>query len=134
MIIPCEITVWYLIPIIKSELSKKLSQQGATQKQIAQKLGVTQAAVSHYLSEKRGSCDFSLSAIDDEVTSLAEKLMGGEEEEYYVSQSICSICMKAKSNGLLCKIHKCKSQIPEDCDTCMKIGITYCQMMGGHLD
>jgi hypothetical protein len=50
---PCESAVKYKVPAIKAELARKLKKQGKSQKEIAAILGVTEAAVSQYLSGKR---------------------------------------------------------------------------------
>lgn len=50
---PCESAVKYKVPAIKAELARKLKKEGKSQKEIAKLLGVTEAAVSQYLSGKR---------------------------------------------------------------------------------
>jgi predicted transcriptional regulator len=51
MKIPCEIIVWNVVPVIKKEFSKNLVENhGLTQKQVADKLGTTEAAISRYIS------------------------------------------------------------------------------------
>ncbi len=46
---PCLYMVNEVIPNLRKRISKKLSQEGYTQKQIAESLGITQAMVSKYL-------------------------------------------------------------------------------------
>ncbi len=106
MNLPCEIAVWYLIPVVKSELAKELVNRGLTQKEAAEKLGVTQAAVSNYMSEKRGVGDKSIKSIKEEILELAEEMVKPDSSETKVAQTICLICMKSKSNGLLCTLHR----------------------------
>lgn len=51
--IPCEITIKYFIPAIRAKIAKILANEyNLKQTKIALKLGVTQAAVSKYLSGK----------------------------------------------------------------------------------
>lgn len=50
---PCESAVKYKVPAIKAELARKLKKEGKSQKEIAKLLGVTEAAISQYLSGKR---------------------------------------------------------------------------------
>ena len=55
MKIPCEIVVWYVLPMIRRELSKELVYtHGMTQAEVARRFGVTDAAISQYLKKKRG--------------------------------------------------------------------------------
>ena len=53
---PCELVVWYLLPVFRSEISKILvNKYNLKQKEVAKKIGVTEAAVSQYFSKKRGN-------------------------------------------------------------------------------
>ena len=53
MVLPCEIAANKIVPAIKAKLARKLKKNGMKQKEIAKLLGVTNAAVSQYLSGKR---------------------------------------------------------------------------------
>lgn len=50
---PCELIVWYVLPTIRYELTKELLRLGLSQKEVSESLGITQAAVSQYVKEKR---------------------------------------------------------------------------------
>ena len=50
---PCESAAKYKVPAIKAKLAKELKEKRLSQKEIALRLGVTEAAVSQYLSGKR---------------------------------------------------------------------------------
>ena len=53
--LPQEIEVWYIIPAIRRELTKILIKQyNLKQKKVAMLLGISEAAISQYLSNKRG--------------------------------------------------------------------------------
>ena len=49
----CESAAKNKVPAIKAKLAKELKKKGCSQKEIATILGVTEAAVSQYLSGKR---------------------------------------------------------------------------------
>jgi Predicted transcriptional regulator len=49
---PCELIVWDVLPSIRSELAKKLSKSGLSQKEVSERLEITQAAVSQYINKK----------------------------------------------------------------------------------
>ena len=51
--LPCEKAAKYKVPAIKARLAKNLKTKGYTQRQIADFLDVTEAAISQYLSGKR---------------------------------------------------------------------------------
>jgi len=51
---PQEVEVWLILPAIRKQLAFSLKEQGMKQKDIAKTLGMTEAAISQYLSKKRG--------------------------------------------------------------------------------
>src|SRR3989338_187144 len=53
--LPQEIATWYIIPTIRSEFVREMIRHGLSQKQSADRLGLTQAAVSNYMSDRRAS-------------------------------------------------------------------------------
>ncbi|MFH1055469.1 MAG: helix-turn-helix domain-containing protein [Candidatus Altiarchaeota archaeon] len=54
MKLPCENAIWYTLPRIRADIAKELVKGGMSQREVAQKLGLTPAAVSQYLNRKRG--------------------------------------------------------------------------------
>ena len=61
---PCEHMRWQGLPIIRKELVKvMINGFGLSQKESAEKLGITPAAVSQYLTKKRGK----ISIVDGEI-------------------------------------------------------------------
>jgi len=52
----CEVVAKYIMPIFRALVAKELREKyGFSQNEIAAKLGITQAAVSHYINSKRGN-------------------------------------------------------------------------------
>ena len=109
-------------------IAKELVTRGLTQKDVAEKLGVTQAAVSQYIGQKRGSKNKSVESIREEISALADKILDPEVGGDVISQNVCQICMKSKSSGLLCELHREVAEVDDDCNVCVKIGKTYCQL------
>src|SRR5574341_1255670 len=52
---PQEIEVFYVLPAVRRELATCMKSAGKPQKEIAMLLGVTEPAVSQYMSSKRAS-------------------------------------------------------------------------------
>ncbi|MHA1410561.1 MAG: transcriptional regulator [Candidatus Odinarchaeia archaeon] len=97
----CEFAVKYLFPIIRAEISRILIRKHKlTQIEVAEKLGITQAAVSQYLNEKRGRHMESLPTnIQDiikkslnELDNIDVKALDSEN----VKNIVCDICNKIK--------------------------------------
>lgn len=99
---PCEISVWYIIPCIRSCLAKELAELGFTQKEIGKRLGVTQAAVSQYISEKRGKISGGGKDIQKQIEKLAEEVAHHRIED--LPARICDVCMKVRENKELLRL------------------------------
>ncbi len=55
-LLPQEIEVWYIIPTIRKELAKQLIKQNdISYEKVGTMLGVSKAAVSQYISDKRAN-------------------------------------------------------------------------------
>ncbi len=92
---PCENVVWYVLPAIRSELAKELAKV-MSQKEISKILGITQAAVSQYVSNKRGSkiklSDDARAAIADLADDIASVGTGDP------TLKICEVCKKIRED------------------------------------
>jgi len=73
---PCEYIVWYGLPYIRKEISESMIHKyGLSFSEAAEKLGVSVAAVSQYLSGKRGKMNVSDEEIKDEIDKSAERII-----------------------------------------------------------
>jgi hypothetical protein len=119
---PCELIVWHLLPAIRSELAKQIKKERFTQKKIAGKLGITPAAVSQYMSEKRGYDIEFPGNIKEMITVLAKRIVDEDLSEFLIMKEICVICLEARKSGILCEIHRnIEPDIPVKCDYWGKI-------------
>lgn len=91
---PCDIMVCdtmarTLLPSMRAEMVYRLVRhQGISQSDIARRLGISRAAVSQYMSRKRGHAELELSTELDEIIDLwAEAVMSDE-----VTITLCDIC------------------------------------------
>ncbi len=109
MKIPCEIVVWYVLPMIRRELSRELVQaHGMTQAEVARMFGVTDAAISQYLKKKRGSMPEveEIPLYEDflaEIRRSAESISSHRSDFY---SEMCRLCCHVKASGLLAVIYK----------------------------
>ncbi|MEE8167312.1 MAG: hypothetical protein V3T58_00365 [Candidatus Hydrothermarchaeales archaeon] len=113
---PCELVVWYVLPSIKSELAKELVDRGLNQREVSQRLGMTEAAVSQYMKKKRGSKIALKKGVKKAISELAEKIV--ENKEGNMILDICRICGQVKADRTLCGPHKQHALVPEGCDAC----------------
>ena len=89
---PCETLVWDVLPCIRRLLAEKLKEKGLSQRTIAQKIGVSEAAVSQYFSNKRGVNSTFNIQMEDELIKAAEAVLKGAN----AIEEICRLCNIAK--------------------------------------
>ena len=88
---PCEYLVWNGLPIIRKEIAvSMIDDYGLSQKQTAEKLGISPAAVSQYLSGKRGK----MNIVDEEMCkqiNISAKRIIQQGDRILVSET-CRLC------------------------------------------
>ena len=96
MMMPCESVIWNILPAIRRELTRSLVYDiGIKQRQAAQLIGMTDAAVSQYLSGKRGKYLITDPEILDDIGLIAHQIYNGKE---LTKHDICQVCIKIRKN------------------------------------
>jgi len=114
---PCELTVWYVLPAVRSELAKELARLGLSQKDISEKLDITQAAVSQYVNDKRGNSVKFKRMVMGEIKRLAKDIKNGNDLS--VVPRVCRICDMIKADKTICGVHRKRDRnVPKGCDAC----------------
>jgi len=91
MKIQCEEAVWFTLPIIRKEFSRRLvKDHGLTQRKAAEKLGITESAVSQYLAKKRGDSKIKDPIIKEEITTSVQRIIDGDLQ--VMKNETCRIC------------------------------------------
>lgn len=104
---PCEYMMWNGLPVIRKEIAESMIHKyGLTQKEAAEKLGVTPAAVCQYLSHKRGKIKITDQSVLEEINHSAERIIH-QKEGSLVSET----CR-------LCKTLIAKKIFPIECGSC----------------
>jgi predicted transcriptional regulator len=112
---PQEIEVYYLLPAIRRGLARALKKQGRDQRTIASWLGVTPAAVSQYLSGKRGR-EFDL---PKDFVAQTEKAARGIKDQASAFAVVQRLMHRASDCRVLCQIHyKMDKSLPKQCALC----------------
>ncbi len=115
---PCELIVWYVIPTIRAELAKEMIKLGLSQKDVSEKLGITQSAVSQYVKDKRGKGIPVNKQVRKAIKSLAKDVVDGKTS-HDVIPGICAVCCIVKSSGSLCDLHRREDAELEGCNICL---------------
>ena|SRR3990167_2576229 len=111
-VMPQEIEVWYILPALRKEFSKLMLNKGLTQREIAKKLYITEAAVSQYIKGKRGGNLIFSEAIQREIAEGAERLMNTGN----IVQEFQLLCKKIRESEMLCQIHRKYGLAPPECN------------------
>jgi len=83
--------MWNGLPVIRKEIAETMINDfGLSQKETAEKLGITPAAVCQYVSRKRGKIDISNVKILSEIKLSAKRII--ENGHADVIPETCRIC------------------------------------------
>ncbi|MBD3313320.1 transcriptional regulator [Candidatus Woesearchaeota archaeon] len=114
---PQEIEVWYIIPSIRRELAKAMAVRGLKQKRVAELLGITGAAVSQYLKQKRAKeVDFKPETMA-EIRNSADRIINNSDMLICEMQRLLKVVKKSKT---LCKVHYRFGRMPQKCEACLE--------------
>ena len=102
LVYPAEIEANIVLPAIRKAFCEAAAELGIKQKDIAEYLGITEAAVSQLLSGKRGA----EIKIDDDlkvnVKGLVKQVIEGKKSGFAAVQELSS---EFKFSGRLCDLH-----------------------------
>lgn len=108
-----EIEVFYVLPALKKELAVCMKDAGKPQKEIAKLLGVTEAAVSQYMSLKRGSFNFN-EKIKQVVADASKKVV----DKSSMMREIQKLLQIVRDERVVCQLHADHGDIPKNCNVC----------------
>jgi predicted transcriptional regulator len=108
MLMPCEAVIKEFLPAMRANITKILDKKyDFTQEEIADRLGLTQAAVSKYLS---GDYSKEVKVVENisEIKKMAEMVAGqiavGNATRMHVIKSVCKSCQNFFGDKWNCEI------------------------------
>ncbi|MBD3202804.1 helix-turn-helix domain-containing protein [Candidatus Woesearchaeota archaeon] len=113
---PQEITVWYILPALRRELTIELKNRNLLQKQIAKVLDVTEPAVSQYMRNKRAKTVEFPQDLKKEIHESANNMIDDLTCHRFELQKLIT---QIKRSGFLCKIHRKHENVPKCCNVCI---------------
>ncbi len=121
---PCESIVTVVLPAFRSLVARELIERlNLSQVEAARRLGITQAAISQYLSQKRGSHLVSelesVPAIRSAVLKLADNIAAARSSPVEDMMVICNVCEVLRTNSMACSLHHEAMDLPDDCRVCL---------------
>ncbi len=114
--LPQEVTLYYLIPSIRREMSLYLKEKGFSNKKIAEILNITPSAVSQYLKNKRSKFYFDEN-FKKKIYQKTEMLLKSNTKISSI-KILNELIEEAKNKKVLCKIHKIIDDVPKKCNLC----------------
>jgi len=106
------------LPRVRALIAKELLEMGHSQVKVAKMLGVTQPAVSQYLTQNRAKrVDFLETPVTQKrIKGLAKAIAEGKD----ANCELCVFCeeLKSKNRKALCAFHREIAEIPEGCELC----------------
>ncbi len=100
----CEYMMWNGLPVIRKQIASSMIHDfGLSQKETAEKLGITPAAVCQYLSKKRGKVDLTDDGLLEEIKISAKNIIdNGNGTIIPETCRICKLLRKSKEFSMLC--------------------------------
>lgn len=107
---PCELIIWYVLPDLRSEITKYLiDNYGLKQTEAAEIFGVTRAAINQYLSSKRGSGLLTGLKTKKQATQLQKEINLAAQRIYednsLVNQELCRVCSFIRNSNIINEIY-----------------------------
>ncbi len=94
----CEYMMWSGLPVIRKGIAESMINDfGLSQKEAAEQLGLTPAAVCLYVSNKRGKIDISDETVLNEIKISAGNII--ENENSSIISETCRICKLLRSTS-----------------------------------
>ncbi len=124
LVLPSELVVDRFLPTVRAMLASRLAERGMTQQEIAAHLGVTQAAVSKYVSGDDAGDDRFREDPDTVATVdlIADGLVSGEMDGYEALGELLELIRRLEDRGPICALHE--EVMPEleglGCDLCVR--------------
>lgn len=124
---PCEVVVKKILPAIRSILVRELTERhDFRQTEIADKLGITQPAVSQYMKSNRGASEIIESLKEanlySDIQKLSDKIADETVQRSQIIKEYCDLCNSMGEKEILCTLHA--KNVPylteEECELCIK--------------
>ncbi len=115
---PYEIEMWHIVPALRRELVKvMIEKHKMSQKDCAEKLRVTEAAVSQYKKSKRAKEIKFPQSLTKEIEKSAEMIIKDKKNNCPEIRRLMGLKDMKK---IVCGIHKKTGMVPKKCCVCLK--------------
>lgn len=120
---PQEIEVRYILPAIRRELARIfIEEHKLSQKEAANMLGLTEAAISQYQHSKRAKEVVFSGNVIDEIKKSAKLILSDKSKPRIVAE-MYRISNLTKVRHILCDLHRAQSKDLSNCNICFDEGL-----------
>ncbi len=118
-VLPQEIQVWYVLPALRRELAIALIRRHSMpQKKVASIMGLSEGAVSQYLSSKRGTSVKFGSGVIKEIEVSAKRI---SDDNSAAMDELIRLSGLGKVKQTICRLHMDQdSSVAKGCDICFR--------------
>ncbi len=114
LILPCEVGVKTVLPAVKAIMARSIVEKhGLNEKQTADLLGLSQSAVSRYISRERGNLlnIEGTTEVLDLIDQMVTHLIKVPDNKTEILKLFCQTCTTIREKGLMCPI--CQKEMPK---------------------
>ncbi len=120
LILPCEVGVKTVLPAVKAIMARKIVEKhGFNEQEAGKLLGLSQSAVSRYMSKERGHL-LSLEGATDILALIDQMVISLIKEPDNKSQILtlfCQTCQAIRQKGIMCP--PCQKEMTKEwAETC----------------
>ncbi len=116
MILPCEVGVKTVLPAVKAIMARTIVEKhGYNEKQTAALLGLSQSAVSRYVSRERGANLVAIEGAPDIIAmidAMVLSIVNDPQNRPNLLELFCQTCSAIREKGLMCP--KCQTEMPPE--------------------
>jgi len=113
---PQEIEVFYVLPAIRRELTLAMKAEGKSQKETARLLGVTEPAVSQYMSAKRAA----MLKFNDKIQAAIKDASTRITSEVSLMREMQRLLILIRQERVVCQVHESMGSAPKNCNVCFE--------------
>jgi predicted transcriptional regulator len=123
MLLPCEVGVKTVLPAVKALMARTIVEKhGMKEKQAADILGLSQSAISRYVTKGRGNIIMleNVPEVQKLIDQMTAFLVYEPHKKKEILELFCSTCAIIRQKGLMCQL--CKEKMhrnwAESCTFC----------------
>ncbi|MFX1465803.1 MAG: thiamine-phosphate synthase family protein [Promethearchaeota archaeon] len=116
---PCEVVVKKYLPRLRRLVAQEMIKKGLTQEQVAEKMGLTQAAVSKYVSDI--TIRETDASFEDIAKNLARSIALSDISANEIILELCKSCFSLREGSYICREHQRILPLGDDCHVCTEL-------------